>query len=155
MVTHGAAEAAMWAASVAFWMGEPDLVREASQRFLAMPTPGRMFRLLRTQARGNLAAVDGRLDEALTLYREAASGWRESGVKLSLGLLLTDMAVALDRSNPEVAAALEQARGIWTRLGSPPLLARLDQPMPISRGTPVADAHGPRAGVPAEESASA
>jgi class 3 adenylate cyclase len=155
MDTHAAAEAAMWAASVAFWMGEPDLVREASQRFLAMPTPGRMFRLLRTQARGNLAAVDGRLDEALTLYREAARGWRESGVDLSLGLLLTDMAVAFDRSIPEVAAAAQEARAIWTRLGSPPMLARLDQPVVWNRPGPDAPVPRAKGDVRAEESASA
>ena len=142
--------------SVALWMGEPDLVREAGQRFLAIPAPGRMFRLLRTQVRGSLAAVDGHMDEALALYREAATGWRDSGVVLSLGLLLTDMAVALDHSNPEVAAAAEEAREIWTRLGSPPLLARLDQPMPLNpTAVGASGPRGRRSEVRTEESASA
>ena len=154
-MSQGAAEAASWAASVAIWMGEPDFVRDAAQRFLAMPAPGRMFRLLRTQARASLAAVDGRTDEALALYREAANGWRESGVVMSLGLLLTDMSVGLDRSNPEVAAAENEAREIWTRLGSPPLLARLDQPMPVNRAAPGVADKRPRSNVRAEESASA
>jgi ATP/maltotriose-dependent transcriptional regulator MalT len=153
--SHGAAEAAAWAASVALWMGEPDLVREAAARYMEMPAPGRMFRILRTQAHANLAAADGRVDEALGLYRQAASDWRESGVVLSLGLLSTDMAVALDRSNPEVAAAAEEAREIWTRLGAAPLLARLAQPMPLNRGTTGSPSPRDRSNVRAEESASA
>jgi len=154
-LSHGGAEAAAWAVSVALWMGEPDRVREAGQRFLAIPAPGRMFRLLRTQVRGSLEAVDGHMDEALALHREAATGWRDTGVVLSLGLLLTDMAVAFDRGNPEVAAAAEEAREIWTRLGSPPLLARLDQPMPLNRAVSGAAAQPSRAGVPSARSASA
>ncbi len=154
-MSQSAAEASTWAASVAFWMGKPERVREASERFVALPAPGRMFRLLRTQAYANLAAIDGRVDEALALFREAANGWRESGVVLSLGLLLTDMAVGLDRSIPEVAQAADEARELWTRLGSPPLLSRLDHPMPLNRATPGAAAHKSRADVRAEESASA
>ena len=154
-VSHAAAEAAGWAGSVALWMGEPELVREAAQRYLEMPAPGRMFRFLRIQARANLAAVDGRTDEALALYRDAAADWRESGVVLNLALLLTDMAVALDRSNPDVASAAEEAREIWTRLGSPPMLARLDQPSPLVGATQRMSASLSRAEITAERSASA
>ncbi|CAN5718265.1 hypothetical protein BH24CHL5_BH24CHL5_07280 [soil metagenome] len=152
--SNAGAEAASWAASVALWMGEPERAREAAQRLLDMRAPGRMFRLLSGQARAHLAALDGRMEEALALYRETANGWRDSGVTLALGLLLTDMAVALDRSDPEVAAAADEAREIWTRLGSPPLLARLDQPAPIRRAAPSGAVQRPRAEV-AEESASA
>ena len=48
-------------------------------------------------------------------------------VPFYVGLTALEFATLVGPDEPESAAAADEARAIWTRLGSPPLLARLDE----------------------------
>ena len=77
--------------------------------------------------RAGVAALDGRSDEALALYREALRDWRDLGLAWDEALCGLDMALLLDPADPEVRAAADASRGILVRLGAAPFVARLDR----------------------------
>ncbi|MEX2547874.1 MAG: AAA family ATPase, partial [Chloroflexota bacterium] len=120
---------AEWAARAALWMGDTDRARAAVDLLEAIRQPGRIVGSVKRQMRAAIDALDGRRPQALAGYREALGTWRDQDIPVYLGLLLTDMAIVLDPEYGEGATAAEEARSIWTRLGSPPMLARLDQAM--------------------------
>jgi hypothetical protein len=128
-----AVESSAWATRVGLWGGNPERVRQGAMRMRELRLPGRVVAASRADTQAALLASEGRTDEALIAYRLATSNWRDLDITLSLALCLTDMAVSLPRTQPEVAAAEVEARELWTRLGSPPLLARLDQPVYFAR----------------------
>ncbi len=76
---------------------------------------------------GGIAALEGRRADALAAYREAIRVWREFGLEFTLALTVLDMLLTLGPAEAEVAALADEARQILTRLGSTPLVARLDQ----------------------------
>jgi hypothetical protein len=73
-----------------------------------------------------IAALDGDVKAAETLYREALEGLREIGAVRDLALVLMDRsAVASD--DAVASAAADEARSIWERLGARAALDRLDE----------------------------
>ena len=90
-----------------------------------------------------MAAIEGRTDDALRLYRVALDGWRGMGVRLSLVFTELDMAILLDPTEPEVKAAADEAREVLTRLRATPLLERLDAAMARSPSPQVSAASVP------------
>ena len=73
-----------------------------------------------------MMALEGNVEGALGAYREATRVYRDLDLPLHLGLCLMDLGTLLDPALPEVSAAAAEARVIFERLGSPPLLARLE-----------------------------
>jgi class 3 adenylate cyclase/tetratricopeptide (TPR) repeat protein len=122
-----AARAGYLAAMVGLWRRDANGAASAAARLAQSGTPGRVTLGWRREANAIAAALNGRQAEALAGFREGAQMWRDLEATLYLGLCLTNMAIALPSSAPEVAAAADEARQIWTELGSPPLLARLDE----------------------------
>ena len=76
-----------------------------------------------------IAAIDGRQAEALGLYRDALRRWRDLGFVLDEAFTTLDMALLLDPTEPEVAAAASAGRDIFVRLGMRPFIDRLDEAM--------------------------
>jgi hypothetical protein len=83
----------------------------------------------RLTTRAGIAALEGRPDDALSLYREALRAWRALGLAWDEALCGIDMATLLDPSDPDVRAAAESAREILVRLEAAPFIARLDVAM--------------------------
>jgi class 3 adenylate cyclase/tetratricopeptide (TPR) repeat protein len=80
----------------------------------------------RRALRAARAALEGRLEEAATVYREASDKWRQLDAILNLGICQMERALLLPE-HPDAEAAGREAHEIFTRLGSPPLLARLEE----------------------------
>ena len=94
----------------------------------------------RITIRAGLAAVEGRVPEALGLYRDALRRWRDLKLVVEEALCAVDMATLLDPAEPEVRAAMDSAREILVRLKAKPLLERLDAARPARDVRPPARA---------------
>jgi len=146
------AEAAVWATRAALWMGDAQRARAAVDALLVATQPGRVMVTNRGQMRAGLDAMEGRRGEAVAGYREAIARWRDLDVPLYLGLCQTDFAILFGPDEPEATAAADEARALWTRLGSPPMLARLDEGLaawPARDGDAVGERPAGTAGQPA------
>ncbi len=73
-----------------------------------------------------MAALDGRMSEAFAGYRESLRAWHDLGLAWDAALCGLDMALLLDPTEPQVAAAVQDSREILVRLGATPFIARLD-----------------------------
>ena len=77
----------------------------------------------------SVAAVEGRVADALAGYREALRVYRNLGLAFEAAAAAVDMTTLLpaaERDAPEVVAAVASARETLTRLGARPFLDRLD-----------------------------
>jgi hypothetical protein len=134
-----AARCAYVACTMALLRRSPVDAESAAARLAVTGYPGRVILAWRKEASAIAAALTDRPVEALAGFRDAAGIWRDLEAELYLGLCLTNMATALPPTEPEVAAAADEAREIWTRLGSPPLLARLEDGLRRWESMPPAD----------------
>ena len=96
-----------------------EVVRASDER-------GRYVGATRVGLEAGLAALEGRRDEAITLYRSAADTFRDLDSPLDLGRSQMEYAILVGPDDPGARAAADEARAILTRLGSPPLLERLE-----------------------------
>ena len=104
---------------------------------------GRAVDADRATIRAGIAALDGRPDEALALYRDALGIWRDLGLLWDEALCAIDMAILLDPAEPEVRAAAEAARAILIQLRALPFLDRLDAALARTPGPVRARADAP------------
>jgi tetratricopeptide (TPR) repeat protein len=141
---------AEWATRVALWLGDAKRARAALQLHEALPDRGRMVSLMRLSLRAGVHALEGDRDAALAAYREALRSWHDLDIPFFLGLTSLEFATLVGPAQPEAAAAADEARAIWTRLGSPPLLARLDEGLARWAGAATEAQARPAAAVPAE-----
>ena len=87
---------------------------------------GRAHDADRAELRAGIAALEGRPDDALALYRESLRLWRDLGLAWDEAYCALSMAMFLDPTEPEVRAAVEAAKEILIRLKARPFLERLD-----------------------------
>ncbi len=83
----------------------------------------------RLAARAGIDALEGRGPESLAGYREALRSFRQLGLAFEEAAAAVDMATLLrppERDAPDVATAIDAARGTLQRLGARPFLERLD-----------------------------
>jgi tetratricopeptide (TPR) repeat protein len=119
----------------ALWLGDVERVRLAAALLQASVERGRFAGAIRRGMEAGVAAIEGRVDEAGAGYRAAAATLRDLDLPLELGLFLLDYATLIGPDEPGARAAAAEAREIFTRLGSPPLLARLDGALAKWEGT--------------------
>ena len=107
----------------ALWRGDATQVRDAvtSTQF----GRGRALVATRRMAQAGIAALEGRIDDAAELYRDAIERWRVLNCLLDLALCELDLVVLLGANHPDAVVAKE-ARDIFTQLGALPFLQRLD-----------------------------
>ena len=74
-----------------------------------------------------IAALEGRTEEAMVLYREALENWRLARAGWDEALTGVTVASVLDPSDPDVAAVINSTREILERLRAKPYLDRLDK----------------------------
>ena len=131
-----AAHAALWRGDLEGAAAELEALDESGFR-----TPAAEAR--RVTIRAGLAAGEGRLPEALGLYRDALRRWRDLRFVVDETLCVIDMVTLLDPAEPDVRAAAEAAREILVRLKAKPLLERLDAAMEKKPArTPASSAKG-------------
>lgn len=131
-----APDACLMAARASLLSRELDAARQDLAEAEASNRRGRVLEADKTAVRAGIAALEGRTDDALSLYRDAMRTWRNLGLAWDEALCAIDMATLLDPAEPEVRAATESARGILARLGARPFIERLDAALtrPSDRG---------------------
>ncbi len=113
----------------AIWAGDLDEARRFRDLLDSTALRGTVLDHERLAIRAGVAALEGRSADALGLYRDALRGFKAQGVAFDLALVALDSATVLpaaDRSNPEIAAAIDAARSTFARLGATPFAARLE-----------------------------
>ena len=111
----------------ALWAGDAAGAHEAAERFRAKGSHGRA---INAQLRGidaGLLAIEGRSDEATAAYRDAIRQWRDLSCWFDLAMCELDFVRFVGGESPDIEAAASEAREIFTRLGAPTLLQRLDE----------------------------
>ena len=120
-----ALDAAAVAARAALWEGDRDGAAELLDRHrFQRSTP--MEKCHRVTIEAGIAALQGDLDEARSLYRRAFDGWRALGASFSLALAQLDLVLLLGSDDPEATEAASEARATFERLGAAPFLERLE-----------------------------
>ena len=122
------------AARIALWRGDRTGAAEAIAGLDATGLRGRAVDTDRTTIAAGIAALDGDLEQALGLYRDALERWRAAGLGWDEALCGLDMAIVLSQANAAVLAAAERSRAIFAGLGAAPFLDRLEAA--LSAGTP-------------------
>jgi len=112
---------------IAIWMEDAGRARDCLPLVAGGLFPGRWYGASRRELKAGLDALEGRLDQSATGFRSAATSLRDLDVPLELGYCLLEWATLIGPDDPAARAAAAEAREIFTRLGSPPLLARLDE----------------------------
>ena len=80
----------------------------------------------RRTAEAGIAALEGRIDEASEIYRDAIEKWRVLESALDLALCELDLVLLLGADHSDATVAKE-ARDILTEIGARPFLQRLDE----------------------------
>ena len=124
--SQGAAEAFLLGARCALLAHDPEGAVHDIALVDATGRRGRSIDADRTTVRAGIAALEGRMDDALSAYRETLGTWHDLGLVWDEALCTIDMATLLDPSDPEVRSAAETARRTLTGLGAKPFLERLD-----------------------------
>jgi hypothetical protein len=78
-----------------------------------------------------IAALTGQADEAAGGYRDAIRQWRNLEAWFELALCQLDFVRFVGGASPDVAAAAAEAREIFTRLGAPAFLQRLEEAVAV------------------------
>jgi len=119
------------AARAALWGGLPDKARQAKSTLQESGSHGRTIDAWERGITAGMAAQDGRLDEAADAYRDVIRQLRDLGSRFELALTELDFVRFVGGERPEVLAAAEEARAIFTEIGAKPLLRRLDETLGI------------------------
>jgi tetratricopeptide (TPR) repeat protein len=114
------------AARAAAWMGDAELAAAQVQALRALGFRGRANRASLRAVEAALAAVEGRRDDAVATFREAASLWRDLGCEGGLAFTLLDEARMLGAATAEGNEAAVELRPVLERLGARALLRILD-----------------------------
>ena len=131
------------ASRAALWMKDVDRAREALRVFEEVPFRGVWIDTALATVRAGVAALEGRNQDAVIAYQDAARVWRERGWLPGLAYNQLEAAMLLGADEPLSRVATREAREVLTRLGAEPLLARLEEattaaPQPRSTRTKAA-----------------
>ena len=110
----------------ALWLGEATSAQHLLDVLDAAGLHGPAIEADRITIRAGIAALEGRIIDALGLYREALRAWRDLGLAWDEALCAIDMAQLIGPGDPEVREAAAAAREILVRLEAAPFVERLD-----------------------------
>ena len=128
MISWSAPTAYLNAARAALWLKDPVRTRTALEK-LDGTTHGPAIAAGHAVIEIGLLALAGKTGEAAGRYRDNLQAWRDLGLPIDVALTVIDMATLLGPTEPSVAPAAEEARGILAGVGAVTLLARLDAAM--------------------------
>jgi class 3 adenylate cyclase/tetratricopeptide (TPR) repeat protein len=114
------------AGRAALRLGKLDAARMALAEVEATSERGRVTEALRVELRGGVAALEGRREDALALYRDAQRRFEELRDVVDLADAQLEMAALLGLDEPEARAAASAARQTWERLGAKAMIDQLD-----------------------------
>ncbi|MDH4334287.1 MAG: AAA family ATPase [Chloroflexota bacterium] len=119
------------AARSALWGGNATQAQEALEQLRAGGTHGRWINAnLRTMQAG-VAMATGQPEEAVAAYRDAMRQWRDLESWFDLALCELDFVKFVGGESQDVEAAASEAREIFTRLGAPSFLQRLEETVAV------------------------
>ena len=121
-------------ARAALWAGMPEQARAAADAQHRGGSHGRGINAGARATEAGIAALTGQPDEAAATFRDAMRQWRDLGCWFDLALCELDYVKFVGGESPEVEAAATEARTIFTRLGAPALLERLDEAVGLPNG---------------------
>ena len=117
------------ASRAAVWGSDAARAREAVERMDASPEIGESVSADRIAARAGIAALEGRMDEAISGYREAIARHRSIGSNLAVAEYSLDLVRLVGGNHPAAREAAAEARAIFARVGAQPYLELLDAAM--------------------------
>ncbi len=121
------------ACRAALWAGKVDDARKAADDLRSVGVHGRAVNAgLRVMDAG-IAAASGETEAATEAFLDAIRQWRDLGLAFDLALCELDFVRFVGGESPDIRAAADEARSIFTRLGAPAFLRRLNE----SVGLPV------------------
>jgi class 3 adenylate cyclase/tetratricopeptide (TPR) repeat protein len=130
--------ACLWAARISLWLGEADTAAEDLERYWnAAPHSGVVVPTHDVVLAG-IQALRGEREAAIVAYRDALARLREFRLPIDEVFAAIDMAYVLGASEPIVAEAVADARGIVARTGIGPIGALLDEAVAAGRDRQVA-----------------
>jgi class 3 adenylate cyclase/tetratricopeptide (TPR) repeat protein len=124
------------AGRAAVWLGDPERAWQVHRAFadLGRVAPFPAAQLLAIEA--GALALEGRRDEAVERYQEAARRYREMRLAFDGAVIRLDAARVLGIGTPEGRAAADEARSVFERLAARRLIEQVD----ALAGTPGASA---------------
>ncbi|MEX0625072.1 MAG: hypothetical protein WD402_00835, partial [Chloroflexota bacterium] len=111
----------------ALWAGLPEGARAAAEQLRKLGFHGRAIHASTRAIDGGIAALSGNLEEAAVAFRDAMRQWRDLECWFDLALCELDFVKFVEGESPDTEAAASEARSIFTRLGAPAFLRRLDE----------------------------
>ena len=117
----------------AVWSGDRDGAVTALMGLEQTHVHGPWVTNSRKTLRAGIAALEGRRDEAVSIYQEAAAGWRALEAHFDFAMSQLDFATLNGPDETAALAAAEEAREIFTRLEAKPFLERLKPAVPVTQ----------------------
>ena len=102
----------------AVWGGDVARAREAHTRIDANPSTDPGVAAHRVAMRAGVAALEGRVDDAIAAYREAMARHRSIGSDLAVAQAALDLVRLVGGNHPAARDAAVEARGIFERVGA-------------------------------------
>jgi len=118
--------------------GDLALAQDVLDRLRAIGSRGRAIETDMDEIRAGIAALQGDRAAALAGYRDARYRFQELGLAWDVGLLAIFAAAALGTDEPEIAGWLAEARTLFEKLRTAPILRLVDRL--AAGGTPTTDA---------------
>jgi class 3 adenylate cyclase/tetratricopeptide (TPR) repeat protein len=110
----------------AVWGGDEARARETLERMEADTYSSAQVLADRVAARAGIAALDGRLDEAIASYHDAMARHRAIGSDFAVARAALDLVHLVGGHHPAAREATAEARAIFQRVGAQPYLDLLD-----------------------------
>jgi tetratricopeptide (TPR) repeat protein len=110
----------------ALWGRDLARARELADRLDADRSTALSVETNRIAARAGIAALEGRLDEAIAGYREALSRYRSIGGDFNVALMSLDFVILVGGDHPATREAAAEARAIFERVKAGAYLERLE-----------------------------
>ena len=120
------------AAQAALWLRDRERAGDAVRMLDSLPLRGAWLDTTREEFRAGLLALDGSVSDALAGYAQAARRFRDLDLQYCLGICQLEAAILIGPDHPEAKVAADEARQIFTKLDSPPMLQRLATIFPSS-----------------------
>ncbi len=113
----------------ALWGGDLTRARQIADRLDADPSTELGIAAYRVAARAGIAALEGRVDDAIAGFREALSRLRSEGSDFEVARISLDFVLLVGAGHPATREAAAEARAIFERVKARPYLERLDAAM--------------------------
>ena len=119
------------AARSALWAGNLEAARTLLERMHVEAGHGRTIDALVRSVEAGVLALEGRTEDAVVAYDDAMRQFRAIDAKYELALCQLDFVRFIGGERPEIRAAAEEARTIFSAIPSPVFLRRLDEALGV------------------------